>query len=172
LSGDLDRAIERCRHALHLFPDFGPAQRLLGAAYLKAGDHSRARATLEASVKADATDPIRLAWLAHLCAVSGARAEAKELIALALAQHTRRYVSSFHLAIAYAGLEEHDCAFAALDQAWLDRDPALATVTVEPRFDALRGDRRYVDLLGRLRLSQSLLVTRTEPHEESREPRS
>jgi len=172
LSGDLDRAIERCRHALHLFPDFGPAQRLLGAAYLKAGDHSRARATLEASVKADATDPIRLAWLAHLCAVSGARAEAKELIALALAQHTRRYVSSFHLAIAYAGLEEHDCAFAALDRAWLDRDPALATVTVEPRFDALRGDRRYVDLLGRLRLSQSLLVTRTEPNEESREPRS
>jgi hypothetical protein len=105
-------------------------------------------------------------------AVSGARAEARELVALALSQHTRRYVSSFHLAIAYVGLEDHDCAFAALDQAWLDRDPALATVIVEPRFDSLRADRRYPELLERLNLSQPLYDTRAEPDAESREPRS
>jgi TolB-like protein/Tfp pilus assembly protein PilF len=172
LSGDVDRAIERCRHALHLFPEFAPAQRLLGAAYLRAGDCARARATLESSAAAGTPDPIRLAWLAHVRAVSGARAEARELVALALSQHTRRYVSSFHLAIAYVGLEDHDCAFAALDQAWLDRDPALATVIVEPRFDSLRADRRYPELLERLNLSQPLYDTRAEPDAESREPRS
>ena len=172
LSGDVDRAIERCRHALHLFPEFAPAQRLLAATYLRAGDCARARATLEPSATADATDPIRLAWLAHVRAVSGARAEARELIALALSQHTQRYVSSFHLALAYVGLEDHDCAFAALDQAWRDRDPALAMVTVDPRFDSLRGDRRYPELLERLNLSQPLYATGSEPNAENREPRA
>jgi TolB-like protein/Tfp pilus assembly protein PilF len=151
LAGDVDRAIERCLHALHLFPEFGPAQRLLAAAYLRAGQCARARTTLEAVVS-DVTDPIRLAWLAHIQAVGGARAEARELIAHALSLHTRRYVSPFHLAIAYVGLEDHDCAFAALDQAWLDRDPALASVAVEPRFDPLRDDARYAGLLDRLNM--------------------
>ena len=98
-------------------------------------------------------DPIRLAWLAHLTGAGGARKEARELIARAKSLQPRRYVSPFQLAIAYAGLEDHDCAFAALEQAWQERDPALATVTVEPRLDSLRGDSRYRKTLERLNLT-------------------
>jgi len=152
LSGDVARAIERCQHALNLFPDFAPARRLLGAAYFRAGECARARATLETTATAGHDDPIRLAWLAHLAGAGGARTEARELIAQAKSLQPRRYVSPFHLAIAYAGLEDHDCAFAALEQAWRERDPALATVTVEPRLDSLRADRRYRDVLGWLNL--------------------
>jgi tetratricopeptide (TPR) repeat protein len=153
VSGDVDRAIERCQHALNLFPEFAPARRLLGAAYFRAGECERARATLETTVTADDDDPIRLAWLAHLTGAGGARKEARELIARAKSLQPRRYVSPFHLAIAYAGLEDHDCAFAALEQAWQERDPALATVTVEPRLDSLRGDSRYRKTLERLNLT-------------------
>jgi tetratricopeptide (TPR) repeat protein len=151
LAGDVDRAIERCHHALNLFPEFAPARRLLGAAYFRAGDCARARQTLEPAAT-DGTDPIRLAWLAHLQAVDGSRSEARETIAQALSLQSCRYVSPFHLAIAFAGLDDHDCAFKALEQAWLDRDPALAFVTVEPRLESLRSDRRYSELRGRLNL--------------------
>jgi TolB-like protein/Tfp pilus assembly protein PilF len=151
LSGDVDRAIDRCHHALNLFPEFAPARRLLGAAYFRAGERARARATL-GSTAVDGTDPIRLAWLAHVQAVDGSRSDARKTLAQALALQSRCYVSPFHLAIAYAGLDEHDCAFAALEQAWLDRDPALASVTVEPRLDSLRTDRRYKGIRARLNL--------------------
>ena len=70
LSGDVDRAIERCHHALNLFPEFAPARRLLGAAYLRAGECARARATLEPTAPSGSADPIRLAWQAH---VAGSR---------------------------------------------------------------------------------------------------
>jgi TolB-like protein/tetratricopeptide (TPR) repeat protein len=150
VSGDIDRAIERCHHALNLFPEFAPARRLLGAAYFRAGECARARATLEPA--ANAGDPISLAWLSHVQAVGGARTEARESMARALSLQSRLYVSPFHLAIAYAGLEDHDCAFASLEQAWLDRDPALATMTVEPRLDSLRNDKRYAAILERLNL--------------------
>jgi len=152
LSGDVERAIDRCHHALNLFPEFAPARRLLGAAYLRAGECARARATLDSTAPSDSADPIRLAWLAHAQAVGGARTDARESIARALSLQATRYVSPYHLAIAYAGLEDRDCAFAALEQAWLDRDPALAFVAVEPRLESLRDDRRYGEVVERLNL--------------------
>jgi hypothetical protein len=65
-----------------------------------------------------------------------------------------RYVSSYYLALAYAGLGSCDDAFRALEQAWLDRDPALAFVCVEPRFESLRTDDRYAALLNRMKMME------------------
>jgi TolB-like protein/Tfp pilus assembly protein PilF len=150
VSGDLDRAIERCQHALDLFPDFRPARRLLAAAYLRARDSSRARASLESLLATDATDAITMSWLAHVRAGSGARVEANDLMTRAVALHASRYVPAFHLALGYVGLDDHDRAFEALNRAWVDCDPALSTIMVEPRFDPVRGDRRYLELIERL----------------------
>jgi hypothetical protein len=88
-------------------------------------------------------------------AVTGCRAQAQALIARARALEGRRYVPSFHLALAYTGLSDLDNAFAALDQAWLDRDPALATLDAEPRFEPLRTDPRYAALVGRIKIPRT-----------------
>jgi tetratricopeptide (TPR) repeat protein len=150
VAGDLDRAIGGCEHTLHLLPDFGPARRLLGATYLRAGECARARTTLEEAFAADDTDPLRVAGLAHVLAVSGARARARDLLAHARALRGSRYVSSLHLAMAHVGLDDHDGAFASLEEAWLDRDPAVANVMVDPRFEPLRADARYPEFIERL----------------------
>jgi hypothetical protein len=42
-------------------------------------------------------------------------------------------VTPYHLAIAYVGLGSIDAAFELLEQAWLDRDPAIAAMHAEPR---------------------------------------
>jgi Tfp pilus assembly protein PilF len=160
VAGEVERAIERCRHALDLLPEFGPARRLLGATYLRAGESAQARSILESLVAADGADCIGLAWLAHAKAVGGAHAEARELMTRAIAFRTCRYVPPFHLAIGHVGLGDHDRAFDALKQAWLDRDPALASIVVEPRFDPLREDPRYLDLLECLNLRASEVGTR------------
>ena len=101
-------------------------------------------------------DPVLLTWLAHAKAITGARGDAVGLLAEARSLEAERYVPHYHLALAYVGLDSIDAAFAALDQAWLDRDPALAAVHVEPRFEPLRSDRRYNELLKRLNLNRNV----------------
>ena len=56
-------------------------------------------------------------------------------------------------ALAHVGLGDRDAAFALLEQAVADCDPALANLAVEPHLEPLRADARYTRLLERLRLA-------------------
>ena len=153
-AGDFDAAIDHCRNTIDMDPEFMPARRVLAAAYLQAGRQAEALSELESAVSlgdGDA-DPVLLSWLAHAKAVTGHHRDAANLVARARSLDRERYVPSYHLAMAFVGLGKVDAAFEALDQAWLDRDPALAGVHVEPRFEPIRGDRRYSELLERLKL--------------------
>ena len=47
-----------------------------------------------------------------------------------------------------------DQAFAYLEKAYLQHSSILVTLKVEPRFDPLRSDPRYQDLLRRVGLAQ------------------
>ena len=152
-AGDYDAAIDHCRNTIDMDPEFMAARRLLGAAYLQAGREAEALAELHSAATLVENDPALLASLAHARAVTGSRSEAVGLVARARRLAAERYVSPYYLALAYVGLESLDAAFAALDQAWLDRDPALALIAVEPRFEAIRSDRRYTELLGRLKIA-------------------
>jgi TolB-like protein/tetratricopeptide (TPR) repeat protein len=160
VAGDYDGAIAQCRQTLEMDPEFVNAHRVLAAALLQAGRPDEAAAQLELALTFADTNPVLLAWLAHVKAVIGCRAQAEALIARARAMQSSRYVPPFHLAIAYAGLGAIDDAVAALDQAWLDRDPALAGLDAEPRFEPLRGDARYGALIERIKIPRSLAGSR------------
>jgi tetratricopeptide (TPR) repeat protein len=153
-AGDFDGAIDHCRNTIDMDPEFRPVRRVLAAAYLQAGRHTDALSELESALALDDADPhpTLLAWLAHARAVTGNRRGAVALISRLRALERERYVPPYHLAMAYVGLGSIDAAFEALDQAWLDRDPAVAAVHVEPRFGPLRADRRYPGLLDRLNI--------------------
>ena len=77
---------------------------------------------------------------------------ARTILAAAEGLRAQRYVPAYHLAIAHVGLRQMDEAFALLDQACEERDPALINVAGDPRFDAIRADARFARLTQRLRL--------------------
>jgi hypothetical protein len=52
----------------------------------------------------------------------------------------------------YAGLGESDQAFEWLERAYQARDPKLPFLKVHPRWDSLRADPRFDDLLRRMGL--------------------
>ena len=64
-----------------------------------------------------------------------------------------RYVSSYHRALAHAGLGDLDATFTLLAHACDDRDPALMHLASDPRFDTIRSDPRYAAVIGRLGLT-------------------
>ena len=144
-AGEFDAAIDRSRHVLDMDAGYMPARRLLGAALLAAGRPDEAVVELTAAAGRDGDDPISLAWLAHAKALAGDRRrsgcdrrEARSELAAAC------YVPAYHLALAHTGLGNRDAAFALLEKACADREPAVdqsqgrAAVRAAPPRPALR----------------------------------
>ena len=151
LVGDHDAALGHCRRTADLDPQYLPARRLIGAVYLQAGKTRDAIDVLEAAHAEAKEDPIVAAALAHAKAIAGDEAGATALLEALRRLDRRRYLPPYYLALVHVGLGDADRAFAALEQATVDADPALGYVAVDPRFEPIRRDARYlrlVELLG------------------------
>jgi hypothetical protein len=75
--------------------------------------------------------------------------EAREVLRT-LEQGSREgYVPPTGLALVHAGLGERDRAFEWLEKAYTKRDVNLVFLPVDPRWDAIRDDPRFVDLVAR-----------------------
>jgi TolB-like protein/Flp pilus assembly protein TadD len=153
-AGDYGAASELCRHTLELDDSHTAARQLLSAALIAAGSRKEAIRVLQAGLETAAHSPILLASLAYASAVCQDRLGAEQWLERLKAPTDARYVSSYHLAIAFAGLGNIDEAFAALARACDDRDPMVTNVAVDPRLHTLRTDARYQPLLIRLRLHE------------------
>jgi TolB-like protein/DNA-binding winged helix-turn-helix (wHTH) protein/Tfp pilus assembly protein PilF len=60
--------------------------------------------------------------------------------------------SAFQIAEAYAFLGDYDKAFEWLERAYRQRDPGTPEVQTDPPFRNVHGDRRYTDLVSKMRL--------------------
>ena len=98
-------------------------------------------------------DPVYVASLSNASALAGDAAGAATACRGAPRLGVTRYLSHYHLALAHVGIGDWDPAFAALEQAVVDSDPALVYLAVEPRFEPIRADARYARLLDLLGLS-------------------
>jgi len=65
-----------------------------------------------------------------------------------------RYVSPFCIALIFAGIDDRDQAFAYLEKAFIEREPSLSLLKVQPLFDNLRDDPRFHTLLKKIGLPE------------------
>jgi DNA-binding winged helix-turn-helix (wHTH) protein/TolB-like protein len=151
LSGQNDKAIEQCRKILERDPSSFPARRYLGLAYEAKGMYPEAIAEFQTGVKLSGS-PLMLALLGHAYAVSGKTAEAKQVLTDLQQVQEQRYVSPYTVAAIHAGLGDQDQAFKWLETAVEERDIWLMNLKVDPVFARLRSQRKFTDLLARIRL--------------------
>jgi DNA-binding winged helix-turn-helix (wHTH) protein/TolB-like protein len=151
LSGQNDKAIEQCRKILELDPSSFPARRYLGLAYEAKGMYPEAISEFQTGVKLSGS-PLMLALLGHSYAVSGKKAEAQQVLSDLEQLQGQRYVSPYTVAAIYAGLGDRDQAFKWLEKAVEERDVWLMNLKVDPVFSKLRTNRKFTDLLARIRL--------------------
>jgi TolB-like protein/Tfp pilus assembly protein PilF len=152
VSCDAAAAIDYCRNTLDIDDQFVPAWRALGAAALAAGRHDEAIEALRRAARLSERSPLSLLALAHGLAATGAQPEARTLLEIAGGMAAHCYVPAYHRALVHAELGECDAAFAALDAALADRDPALGYLAVDPRLKALRADSRFARLAASINL--------------------
>lgn len=152
MAGDYESSIATCRHIMDMMPKFTPAWRVLGASMLQMGRAAEGVMELESAAATAPADPVLLSWLAHAKAIRGECGVARKILEALDRLGNERFVPAYHLALAHAGLGDADTAFALLDRACEERDPALINLAGDPRFDPLRRDPRYAALTTRLRL--------------------
>jgi tetratricopeptide (TPR) repeat protein len=94
--------------------------------------------------------------VAAVYAASGNHAEARRLLdeTTRRLKETKSYLRPGWVAEVYIGLGDKDEAMRWLEQAYKERDIWLALLKVWPRFDPLRSDPRFQDLLRRMNFPQ------------------
>lgn len=147
-----DQAIEQCRRALERDSSaYGP-HLYLGWAYEQRGMYQEAITELQRARELATDSPHTLAALGHAYAASGNRIEAQRILDELKKPSKQNYVSPYFAAIIYAGLGENDQALENLQKAYEHRMAELVLLKMEPRFDGLRSDPRFQDLLRRVKL--------------------
>jgi serine/threonine-protein kinase len=152
-AGSYQESLEHLRRSAELAPTVPAAHSRLATVLLARGMHREAIAEFQRAMDLADGHPYARAMLAHAYGVSGRAAEAKTLLRELIASAEHAYVPPLHLARTYLGLGERD---QALD--WLERsyaDPASSAWPfhlVDPMFENLRGEPRFVALLKKVHL--------------------
>jgi tetratricopeptide (TPR) repeat protein len=151
-----DQAIEQFQKGLELDPSFPSFYVFLPAAYEQKGMYDDAIAKFQKAIPLTRghAKSLVLAGLGHVYAVSGKRVEARKELNELERLARQEYVPAVAIALIYAGLGEKDQAFTWLDKAYEERAFELTWLKVEPRWDSLRSDPRFADLLRRMGLQQ------------------
>jgi hypothetical protein len=104
---------------------------------------------------------LMLGWYGLALAQEGFAGEARDVLArLQAALDRGAYVPPTSFAWTYIGLGEIDDAFAWLDRAVDVSDRMMVPIQLYPFFDPLRGDRRYAELLRKMKLAPTVRVRR------------
>jgi len=151
-----DQAIEQFHKTLELDQNFPAAHVFLPAAYEQKGKYEEAIAQFKKGIplRGGSEWSFTKGGLGHLYAILGKKSEALTLVHELKQLAAQEYVPPTSIALVYAGLGEKDEAFAWLEKAYEERSFQLQWLNVEPRWDSLRSDPRFADLIRRIGLPQ------------------
>jgi tetratricopeptide (TPR) repeat protein len=151
LAGRYDAGIEQLRRTLELNPNFTPAYGFLGWAYYLSGRRAEAAEAVEKGMRLAGVNPLGTAYAK---ALSGERDAALGLLADIERAAATVYVQPIFIARTYAVLGEANAALAWLERGYDEREAWMVNLAIDPTFELLRSEPRFVRLLARLRLPQ------------------
>jgi tetratricopeptide (TPR) repeat protein len=138
---------------MEMNPEFSSVHFTLGQIYLYQGMYEEAikEFALELETPHSST-PETDSYPAIAYARLGETGKAREILSGLKQKFEKSYTSPFMIAIIHVALGEIDEAFRWLYKNFEVHDHLITYVEVEPTLDPVRGDPRYVDLLGKLGL--------------------
>jgi DNA-binding winged helix-turn-helix (wHTH) protein/Tfp pilus assembly protein PilF len=143
-------SIEQCKRVLELYPDFVPAHQLLGILYGQAKSQERSLAELKLAESLEKDSKITPILLDDELALSGKQAEAAQGLETSLAKSSNASVPDYYLAAAWLAAGNKEKAQTYLDRAFKFRSNWIIYLQYDPRFDGLRSDPHFQELLRRI----------------------
>ncbi len=95
-----------------------------------------------------------MASLGHIYGLIGREKEAREILNELSTRAGQENISAYQLALVHIGLGETEPAMEALQRADREHSTLLNYVKMDPRFDRLRGNPQFQDLLQRMNFPQ------------------
>jgi TolB-like protein/DNA-binding winged helix-turn-helix (wHTH) protein/Tfp pilus assembly protein PilF len=152
-AGRYDEALQQVQKTLELDPHFPQAHQTLGWVYLNSNKRANAIPEFLNALQLSGPDDSDLMLdVGFAYAVNGERDEARKILAKLKALHQKGLAASGSIGILYGALGESDEAFAWLQKAYAERDPELTYIKIGRRFEPLRRDPRYQELVRRVGL--------------------
>src|SRR5262245_5335673 len=153
LAGRYDEAVIHFRKMIDINPNAYGAHLYLGRVLIQQGKHQEAISELRRVVELNRIHSSR-AWLAHVLARAGRRNEALRLLRELEALSRRERVSPVYIARIYSGLGDRDRAITWLQKAYDEHSDHVLSIGVDPAYDPLRADPRFIKMLRGIGLPQ------------------
>jgi serine/threonine-protein kinase len=160
---DMDQAVGYLDDLTRREPEFSTGHLWLAMVCDIRGEHERALTEATRGAEQTGRGPWSLMALGRAYAGLGRRAEAEAALAEIRDLATRRYVSPVDQAFVLEALRMDDEALAQLERAYEVRANMMVLLGVEPRWDRLRPDPRFAELLRRMRFPASVRAHQTSP---------
>jgi DNA-binding winged helix-turn-helix (wHTH) protein len=141
-------AVQFARQAIVVDPDFWIGQLHLAQVFVELGEMEQALAALNNSGKLVVNSKV-IALRGYVFAKMGRTEEAQNVLTTLLSISQERYVPPYAMAIVHAGLSQFDLALQWLERCYEARDVHVIFLTIDPKWDPLRADRRFSTLLQR-----------------------
>jgi tetratricopeptide (TPR) repeat protein len=126
---------------------FGPAHSLLARALIEKREYDEA---LDELSKAHLPRPTYLAFVAYAHGAAGRRQLALKHLREAMEAGRGSYLSPYYVALVHTVLGQQDEAMDWLERSYDQSDFTLVNVYTDPRFDSLRANQRFKDLITRM----------------------
>jgi serine/threonine-protein kinase len=149
-AGKADEALAILRSPSGFIVNSWFADMFASAAYIEKGMFAEAVAEARRAREVNSANSQTTATLAYALARFGKQAEAQALLDELLKLSTQRHVSPGNIALIYNGLGQRNETFAWLERGFKERDPKMVFLKVEPKWNNLRDDPRFQNLLQRV----------------------
>jgi DNA-binding winged helix-turn-helix (wHTH) protein/TolB-like protein len=149
-----EEAQEQLKSTLSGNPTFWIAQVLSGREQARVGEFAEA-IRLFRRARESGGSTMALAFAGHAHALAGETAEAEAVLSEMVRLSESEYVPPYNLALIHLGLGRHAEAIQFLERGADERDARMVFLGIDPAWDALRSDPRFMVLLERLDLSSA-----------------
>ena len=146
---DFPAAIQFAQRARTLDPNFWVAYYQHALAHEQAGTVEAALESLQQAAPLSNGNSKVISLRGYLFARLGRTGEAREVLNTLEALSQERYVPPYSTALVHAGLGETDAALEWLERGYDQRDVHLVLLGVDPKWDALRTNSRFIALIER-----------------------
>jgi tetratricopeptide (TPR) repeat protein len=140
-----EEAVRYPDKALEMDPTYAIAHRIRGMALEKLGRFEEALGSLQRGAELSGAT-LYATLVAQALANAGRQEEARRALADLEEAAQRRYVGPYGLSAAYLAMGDRDRAFAKLAEALAQRSHWLTLLDVDPDFDTVRTDPRFLEI--------------------------
>ncbi len=151
-----NKAIEQCKRALEVDSNFPWAHSVLGDAYIQKSLYKEAISEKRLALNFSGGSPEYLAELAYAYGFYDMREEAQKILIELQELKKKEYVPVCEVVFAYISIDEREEALKSLELAVerMELSWELLNIKVDPLFDSLRSEPRFMDLLNKLGLEK------------------